>query len=69
MQTPAWWLPSWCTIVKADTSACCACAATNHMVRKDKLRRAHRVVKEQKRRRHGGGTQGVSDDAEDVIDV
>lgn len=73
VQTPAWWLPFcgalFITVAMADTSACCACAATNHMLRRDKLRRAHRVIKEQKRLRHGGGTQGVGDFDEDILDV
>lgn len=56
-------------LAMAETPACHACAATNHMVRADKLRRAHRVAKEQNRLARGGGTQGVGDNGEDIIDV
>ncbi len=44
-------------------------AATNHKLSANALRRATRMVREQKRLRRRGGTQLAEDDDEDVIDV
>ena len=69
---PAWWLPlcalPFTRVVFDETLSCCACAATNHRLRRDKLRKAHRVIKEQKRLERGGATQGMIF-GEDVLDV